>query len=360
MSSVDVDIDTAKGEAFAERMMGLLNDGFLGFLVSIGHRTGLFDTLAEIGPAQSEAVATSARLHERYVREWLGAMVLGRIVEFEPEERTYSLPAEHGAFLTRAAGSDNLAFFTQYLRMLGAVESDVVSCFHNGGGVGYDCYPEFQQLQAEESARFFDEALASVVLPLAPGLVERLRSGIDVVDLGTGQGHAVNLMAREFPKSRFLGLDFAEDAIAVGRAEAEQWGLTNARFEAVDVTKPISGRFDLATAFDVVHDLSDAQGTLSHIAKALRPGGVFLMMDMAGSSHLEENMDHPVGPLLYTASVMHCMTVSLAQHGEGLGTMWGEETAQNYLARAGFTDIEVHHLECDPMHAFYVTRAPSS
>lgn len=153
MSSVDVHFDTAKGAAFAERMMELLNGGFLGFLVSIGHRTGLFDTLAEVGPAQSTAVAASAGLDERYVREWLGAMVVGRIVEFEPGDRTYCLPAEHGAFLTRAAGSDNLAFFTQYLRMLGAVESDVVSCFRNGGGVGYECYPEFQQVQAEDAVQ---------------------------------------------------------------------------------------------------------------------------------------------------------------------------------------------------------------
>ena len=352
---MSVDTNVA-AEEFVGRMMSLLNDSFLGLLVSIGHRTRLFDKLSEVGSATSETVAHASGLDKRYVREWLGAMVLGRIVEFDPLEGTYFLPPEHAAFLTRTAGTDNLAFFTQYLRMFGAVENDVVECFRNGGGVSYERYPEFQRVQAEESARLFDDSLVSTVLPLAPGLVERLRQGIDVADLGTGEGRAVNVMAREFPESRFLGLDFSSEEIAAARAEADRWGLSNARFEVADVTAGLPGTFDLVTAFDVVHDLANPPAALSDIVRSLSPDGVFIMMDMAASSHLEDNLDHPVGPVLYTASVMHCMTVSLAQNGEGLGTMWGEQAAQSYLAEAGFGELHVHHLDGDPMHVFYVAR----
>lgn len=350
-------MDQAKADAFAGRMMALLNDAFLGVLVSIGHQTRLFDTMAEMPAATSDRISQATGLEERYVREWLGGMVVARIVLYDPATKTYALPREHAACLTRPAGSNNLAFFTQYIRLVSAVEGDVIRAFREGGGVGYEKYPDFQRLQAEESAALYDTALVEAILPLADGVVERLRSGIDVIDLGTGQGHAVNVMARAFPNSRFVGVDFSAEGTEAARAEAASWKLPNARFAVADIAAGLPGEFDLVTAFDVVHDLAKPQVVLANIARALRPEGVFLMMDMAASSRLEENLDHPIGSLLYGASVMHCMTVSLAQGGEGLGTMWGEQMAQDYLRRGGFASVQVHHLEGDPMHAFYVARS---
>lgn len=347
----------AVAEAFAGRMMGLLNEAFLSNQVSLGHQSRLFDVLAGLPPSPAEEIARRAELNERYVREWLGGMVVGRIVRYDPAGQTYHLPAEHAAFLTREAGANNLAFFTQYLRLLGEVEQDVLRAFRDGRGVGYDRFPDFQALQAEESARLFDNALIGSILPLASGLIERLEKGIDAADLGTGQGHAVNVMAQAFPASRFVGLDFSDEGIAAARAEASAWGLANAHFQAADLASGLPGRYDLVTAFDVIHDLARPDVVLRQIRESLNDGGVFLMMDIAGSSRLEENLDHPIGPLLYCASVMHCMSVSLAQGGEGLGTMWGEQRAEQYLRNAGFTRIEVSHLEGDPMHAFYVATA---
>ncbi len=349
-------MDQSKAEAFAGRMVTMLNDAFLGMLVSIGHQTRLFDTMAKMPAATSDAIAQAAGLQERYVREWLGGMVVGQIVSYDPISKTYALPPEHAAFLTRSAGANNLAFFTQYIRLLSVVEGDVIRAFKEGGGVGYEKYPDFQRLQAEESEALYDTALVEEILPLAEGIVGRLRSGIDVIDIGTGQGHAVNVMARAFPNSRFVGVDFSAEGIEAARTEAASWKLPNVRFEVADIAAGLPGEFDLVTAFDVIHDLAKPKVVLTNISRALRPEGVFLMMDMAASSHLEENLDHPFGPALYGVSLMHCMTVSLAQGGEGLGTMWGEQMAQEYLKEAGFSSIQVHHLEGDPMHAFYVTR----
>ena len=79
-------------------------------------------------------------------------------------------------------------------------------------------------------------------------------------------------------------------------------------------------------------------------------------MDIAASSTLSENLTHPLGPLLYTISCMHCMTVSLAQGGMGLGTMWGEQKARHMLTDAGFTSIDLKHVEGDIFNNYYIAR----
>jgi len=347
--------DPAKAEAFGGRMIGLLNDATLSLLVSIGYQTNLFETLAELPPSTSEEVAEAAGLQERYVREWLGAMVVGGFVEYDPEAETYRLPPEHAAMLTRSAGPNDLAFFTQYVALCGQIEEKVIEAFRKGGGLRYEDYPRFQNLQALETARGFDAKLIDLWIPLVPGLPQRLASGIDVLDVGCGKGHAMNLLAGAYSASRFAGYDFSAEGIDGARAEAAALGLTNTRFEAKDVSGLDEREaYDLITAFDVVHDLARPQETLAAIHRALRPGGTFLMVDIQASSHLHENIEHPLGPMLYSVSVLHCMTVSLAQGGPGLGTVWGEQTATELVREAGFSQVDVKHLDGDFFHAFYV------
>ena len=346
-------LDQERMDAFAERALGIINGAGLGFVLSVGHRTGLFDSMAGKAPATAAAIAEAAGLRERYVREWLNGATVGRVVDHDPEYGTYWLPPEHAAFLTRAAGVDNLAFQAQYLSMFGLVEDDIVTCFRDGGGVPYSRFPAFQALMAEESAAAYDAALVDGVLPLVPGLVERLKAGIDVADVGCGQGHAINVMASAFPGSRFTGLDLSEEAISVARAEAARLGLSNATFEVLDIAA-LTGAYDLVTGFDIVHDQARPREVLTAIHQALRPGGVFLCADIAGSSKVHENLDHPIGPWLYTVSLFHCMTVSLAYDGEGLGTMWGEDLALQYFAEAGFRVEDPRHVDGDPVNVYYV------
>jgi 2-polyprenyl-3-methyl-5-hydroxy-6-metoxy-1,4-benzoquinol methylase len=348
-------LDQARVEAFGERMVGVINSAAIALMASIGHRTGLFDTMSALPPSTSAQIAEAAGLNERYVREWLGAMVTGRIVEHDALSGTYILPPEHAAWLTRAAGPNNLATEAQNIPMLGMVEEQLVACFRQGGGVPYDAYGRFQQLMAESSAAVQDIALIDTTLPLVPGLVERLHAGIDVLDVGCGCGHAINLMARAFPRSRFTGFDFSEEGIAAGRAEADRLGLANAHFLRHDVTAlAATGHYDLITAFDAIHDQAQPAQVLQGIAEALRSGGTFLMIDIAASSVVDENIDHPLGPYLYTISCMHCMTVSLAQGGSGLGAMWGEQTARRMLADAGFSKVTVQRVEADAINSYYI------
>jgi SAM-dependent methyltransferase len=162
-------------------------------------------------------------------------------------------------------------------------------------------------------------------------------------------------MARAFPNSTFIGYDISEEGVARGREEAAAGGVSNAGFEVRDIASLGEvGRFGLITAFDVIHDQAKPDRVLESVAKALAPGGVFLMVDFAASSRLEENIDHALGPALYMFSVMHCMTVSLAQGGAGLGTVWGEQTALQMLREAGFADVSIERIEDDPFNNYYV------
>lgn len=347
--------DPHASEEFAGRMLEILNDGALALMTSIGHQLQLFDLLAELPPSTSEEIAERAGLRARYVREWLAAMVTGRIVDYDPVRSTYALPAHRAACLTRAAGTENIARTTQFISLLGQVEERIVECFRSGGGVPYDAYPGFHTLMAEESAAVHDAALIEGILPLVPGLPERLEAGIDVLDIGCGHGHAVNLMAKAFPNSRFTGIDIAEEAIEAGREEARQMGLDNVRHEVRDVARlEASARYDLVTAFDAIHDQAAPAKVLENVLEALRPGQPFLMVDFAASSRLEENLDHFVAPFLYTVSCMHCTSVSLADGGPGLGTMWGEQKACQMLADAGFADVSIERMEGDPFNNYYL------
>ena len=240
---------------------------------------------------------------------------------------------------------------------MGSVESEIVERFRSGGGVGYECFHRFHETMAEESSQTVVAALHDHILPLAPELARDLERGIDVLDVGCGSGRAVCALARAYPASRFTGYDLCEDAIEAARALTASEGLDNVSFEVKDLTslEEPSSR-DLVTAFDIVHDQKDPTAVLANIHDVLRAGGTFLMQDIAGSSHVEKNIDHPAGTFGYTISTMHCMTVSLAQGGAGLGTMWGEELAQTMLENTGFVDITKHKLDHDFLNVYWVMR----
>jgi ubiquinone/menaquinone biosynthesis C-methylase UbiE len=352
--------DETKASAFAERLLRTLNDGALCLMLSVGHRTGLLDVMRDLPHATSAEIATKAGLNERYVREWLGAMVTGRIVDVDASTYRFTLPQEHAAFLTRVAGADNIGVFSQYISLLGNVEDEIVECFKKGGGVPYEKYPRFHAVMAEDSGQSVLSSLQSHILPLVPGLADRLSAGIEMLDIGCGRGRIINRLAELYPKSRFTGIDLSSEAILCAWQESSDKKLRNVEFMVADLSnfdetcEPDA--FDLVTTFDAVHDQAKPLNVLKGIHRTLRSDGVYLMQDIKGSSLMHNNLDHPLGPALYTISCMHCMTVSLAQNGEGLGAMWGEEKTREYLANAGFRTVEKHELAHDIQNNWYVVR----
>jgi 2-polyprenyl-3-methyl-5-hydroxy-6-metoxy-1,4-benzoquinol methylase len=349
-------VDQARVEAFAARLVGVLADACTGLMLSVGHRVGLFDALEDLPPSSSAEIAQAAGLHERYVREWLGGMLVAGVVTHDRASGTWTLPREHAALLARSAGSDNLAHMMQFIGLLAGVEQQLATCFRTGGGVPYSAYTEFHALMAEDSRHMAEDVLLDGVLPLVDGLADRLAGGIRVADIGCGSGHHLSVLAAAFPASSFVGYDFAEEAIAEARATAAARGLGNVRFELRDVTDLAgTGPFDLVTAFDAIHDQAHPAAVLAGIAAALAPDGVFLMADVRASSSPDDNVGNPLAPSLYAISLFHCMTVSLALGGTGLGAVWGEQTAVRMLHEAGFSSVRVSSVEGDILNSFYVS-----
>ncbi|PVZ05003.1 class I SAM-dependent methyltransferase [Actinomycetospora cinnamomea] len=349
-------LDEARTQRFTERLLGMYTDALVVLMIDLADRTGLLPALAA-APGTSTELAARAGLQERYVRECLGALVTAGLVSFDPGRRQYLLPAEHAVCLTGAT-SRNLAPMARVGTLLAGHVPGVARAFREGGGVPYEAFrPEFTDMMDAVSRGLVDSQLIDGILPLAGDLVDRLAAGIRVADLGCGTGHAVNVMARAFPRSRFVGYDLAADAIDAAQAEAAEIALINATFEVLDVAAlPADPPFDAVCAFDAIHDQADPAGVLARAHAALVPGGTFLMMDVKAASDLEDNLGNPFAPWLYGVSTLHCTTVSLARGGAGLGTVWGERVARQMLADAGFVDLAVHDVPDDPLDSLYVAR----
>ena len=348
--------DDSKAEAFASKLLGALNNSALVLMTSIGHRTGLFDHLANMSPCTSGSLAAEAGLAERYVREWLAVMVTSGVVDYQPATKSYHLPAEHAAFVTRSSPT-NMAVTAQFLGVTAGVEDEIIARFQDGKGLHYHHYGRFHDVMAEESNQNFSGALIQHVLPLVDGLTARMEQGIDVIDVGCGGGGALLILAERFPKSRFSGIDLCADAFASAQELARSKGLSNLDFKELDISGlDTLGSYDLVLAFDAVHDQRDPQGMLNLMRRSLKVNGVFLMVDIGGSSHLEKNIDNPLGAFLYMMSCMHCTPVSLGQGGAGLGTMWGVELASEMLNRAGFSAVQMTRLPHDIVNAYFVAR----
>jgi ubiquinone/menaquinone biosynthesis C-methylase UbiE len=343
-------------ENFEEYMLDVMNKAATALMISVGHRTKLFDSMSDCNSLTSQRLADKSNLNERYVREWLGAMVTGKIVDYDPSNKTYSLSEEKAKLLCNG-DSYNYASSMQWIPALAFVEDEIVKCFEKGGGVPYESYHRFHTVMAEESGQTTLPALVGGILPLVPNLVEKLKSGITVLDVGCGSGGALNLMAKNFPNSQFTGFDFSKEAIQNANQESEKLGNKNTSFQVQDVEHfPENEKFDLVTAFDAIHDQAAPAKVLENIRGAVKDDGIFLMQDIGSSSQLENNTKHPLGPFLYTVSCLHCMTVSLALDGHGLGAMWGKEKAIEMLNHAGFPNVDVKQLPHDPINYYYIAK----
>jgi len=349
-------------------MIDILNHGALNLAVGIGYRMELFDVMdAFETPETVENIARQAGLNSRYVKEWLGVMCTGGIVTLtirEDGSAVYFLPRSHGDVLARRSGNNNLGVYAQEIPILTLCAIDqVLQGFRTGEGVPYADYPKFQAFMTELANAKHRQVLIHRFLPTVDGgrLTARLEKGIRVCDLGCGEGVALNLMAAAYPESQFTGIDMDPEVIAVARDAAMTARLENVRFLNRDAATLGNGdefenAFDYITAFDAIHDQREPLAALEGILRMLAPGGCFSMIDIDSRTAHHDNMDHPMGPFLYTVSLMHCMPVGLFNKGAGLGMMWGREQAADLLTRAGFDSIAIVEMPHDPFNVHYFCR----
>jgi SAM-dependent methyltransferase len=346
--------DPAKADAFGGRLMGILGGSLLSAMVDIGHRTGLFAAAAK-GWATSDGLAARAGLNERYVREWLGAVTTAGIIEYDEASATFCLPPEHAALLTTPTGLGPVAVANT---VLAKYVPQIVRAFRDGGGVPYAAFaPEFTDAMDAMGRGVFDTLLLDAYLPLAPGLSDALARGVRVADVACGTGHAIVVLARAFPRSTFVGYDLDEHAIARARAEAAGERLGNVTFELADAARlTVDVPFDVVCMFDALHDQVDPEGVLTRVHAALVTDGTLFLREPRAADTLAGNLANPMAPIMYSVSTLHCLTVSLAHGGAGIGMAFGEERARAMLVRAGFTDPDVHPAPGQPFDAVYVSR----
>ncbi|MCP4400355.1 MAG: class I SAM-dependent methyltransferase [bacterium] len=357
---------------FSKRMTEILNYGALNLALAIGYKNHIFDILEELnGAATVSEISSASGLHARYLREWIGIMVSGKIIELSQSpdgEDSFFLPPEHAEFLTRRAGSNNMGVYAREIPLLTSCALKAVNKgFRTGEGVPFSNYPDFQSFMAELSDAKHRQVLIHDFLPSVDKgtLLARLADGIRVCDLGCGHGVALNLMAEAFPNSRFSGIDNHEEAIKEARAKAEKMKISNATYHVLDAAG-LSGKteffeaFDYICAFDSIHDQSHPLEALQGIRSMLAPGGIFSMIDIKANSKLADNIDRPMAPFLYTVSLMHCMPVGLNDNGAGLGMMWGQERAEALLREAGFEQIDIVNMEHDPFNLHYLCKVPKA
>jgi len=355
---------------FSDFMADVLNYGALNLAMGIGYRLGLFDAMDRLsGPKAAEDIAEEAGLDPRYVTEWLGVMVCGGVVDILPEtggEDRFFLPEEHAALITRRSGEANLGVYTQEIPLLTACAlKPVTEGFATGSGVSYEHYPKFQRFMTELADAKHRRMLVDRFLPSVDGgrLIRRLESGIRVCDLGCGEGVAVMLMAEAFSRSEFVGIEFSAEALAAAESAARRQKATNVRFIEADAAilaqdPALVSSFDYVTAFDAIHDQSQPSAALESVHAVLRPGGAFSMVDIAASSRMADNRNHPMGPFLYTVSLMHCMPVGRVDNGAALGMMWGRQKAKKMLKQAGFSSVSVEKIPDDPFNLHFFCRKP--
>lgn len=349
-------MDRDRVDVFLERMVGYASGATTIGLLAVADRCGLLAWLGEHESGTTADIASGAGLQERYVTEIMSGLAAAGVVEYQPDDPVFALPPEHALFLSSEMSP---FFFGGWLDMIpssmGKLDA-VADAAKNGGGVGFDEFDKGTIRGIDRgnapSQRAF---LLSRWLPAIPGLVERMDSGIRVADVGCGTGTAAILMAQAYPGSDIHGFDISVDSLALARDRSDS--IPNVTFTKSSVAEvPADPPFELITTFDVIHDLADPLGGMSHIRESLAPDGQYLMMEPNMSSHLENNLDDR-GALLYGVSTLHCMTQSLAVGGAGLGAAWGAELAEDYATQAGFISFQRLEDITNRFSAFYLLTA---
>lgn len=332
-------------EEFTARVETIFANGFTSFGIDLGYETGLFDILAYMkeDPKTSQEIADAGNLKERYVREWLGAMVTAHIVELDSTGEKYYLPTNRVLSLTTNRELVEMILIGCMLPKLGGnVYEQVKECFQKDGprGVSYTNYVPTYKTFSKYSRTFFENSMTSSLLSPYPELRNLLTEGIPVLDVGCGDGVSTIELGRAFPNSDICGLDIMEESVKIGREGAEKLQMKNVKFAVGDATKMPAdwdNKFDFVFCHDCIHDMARPDIALSEIHRVLVPGGIFLALEPLSYSKVKDNLEKLPGiELLYMTSLLCCLPSSLYTEGSlGLGASWGREKAVEMITAAG-------------------------
>lgn len=308
-------------------------------MISIGDELGLYRQLAE-GPATPAELAKRSATNERYIREWLANQAAGGYVEYEAATGMYSLSEEQALCLADPNGPVDLPGAYAIVEDLFHVKERALQNFRTGKGMEWG---EHHACLFHGTERFFragyNNHLLSSWLPALDGVVEKLERGARVADVGCGHGASTVLMAKAFPQSEFIGIDYHAPSIDTARKRATEVGVHNVRFEVADATAYETGNLDLIAFFDCLHDMADPAGAAQHAKQKLKADGHCMIVEPFAGDRTEENLN-PVGRVYYAASSLICVPVSLAKKGPALGAQAGEQRLREMVVeRGGFSQL---------------------
>ena len=352
-------LDPDRLRDYARNVFGLMNGASVAAMVYLGDRLGLYQALADGEPVTSDELAARVGLDERWLREWLYTQGAGGVLEYRGDDR-FALSAEGKAVLVDETHPANgIGCFAQLPDLVGTL-GRLPEAFRSGRGLNYDALGAAGAAGVERGfAPWYRSLLVPVAIPRIEGIKERLEEGIAVADMGCGAGVALVELARAFPKSDFHGYDISEHAL--GRAEQNRAaaGVSNLHFhDAARDPMPDDGRFGFVTTFDCLHDMSHPQGVITAIRRAIADDGTWLIADIKAQPSYEQNVEkNPMAGMMYSFSVMVCMSSSLSEPGgAGLGTLGlHAELLESMVRDAGFGHFEIIDFG-HPVNAFYLVR----
>lgn len=347
-------VDNARVEKFLEKIVNDIGTALRGALCYVGDKLRIFKAMAATGPVTAPELARHTGLNERYLREWLGAMVTAEYVEYDPATGQYTLPPEHALPLADESFPYFVGGFMEMIVPAVSVAPSVANAFRTGKGVDQNEYsPEMFEAIERGTAPWYRNQLVQNWVPAMPQVIDALEAGGSALDVGCGSGRAAITLSKAFPKARVFGYDYHELSLQRARMNADAEG-ANVHFEVVDCVNLPPNTFDFITTFDVIHDAVDPVALMKSIRGALRPNGTYLMLEMRCSPKVEENIN-PVGRLLYSISTLYCMTTSLAHDGAGIGAAMGEPKARELASQAGFREFRSLPID-DPFSILYELR----
>ena len=327
-----------KIEAFSAKVVDDVAAAYSGVMTKIGHKLGLYKSLAQNGEMTSVDLAEKTDTSERYILEWLNNQAAGGYLHYNPCQQTYCLPDEHIPILADEDSPFFMAGGLDGLTAIYSIENRLIDAFKSGDGIGWHEHDKSLFFGTENLFRTGYRAnLTTEWIPALTGVEDTLKVGGKVADIGCGHGASTIVMAEAYPKSFFVGFDYHEDSIQTARKRAQEAGISDrVRFDVASAKNYAGSDYNLICFMDCLHDLGDPIGAAKHAYNALAGDGSILLVEPHAGDTIEQNL-HPIGRLFYAASTAFCTPNSLSQEGgAALGAQAGESQLAEIAFQAGF------------------------
>jgi SAM-dependent methyltransferase len=336
MSIDENKLNTLLGQVVVE--MGAAANGPL---VTIGDKLGLYKTLAESGSIGASELAEKTHTALRYVQEWLAAQAASGYIEYDADEHKFFMTPEQTAVF---GDSSSPVFMTGAFYAITSLYHDepkMLDAFKTGEGISWG---EHHTCLFCGTEKFFSPSysgnLISSWIPALDGVTEKLSKGAKVADIGCGHAASTIIMAKAFPNSHFIGIDFHQKSIDKAIVRAQEAGISNIEFKVATAKSYDDKGFDFMTFFDCLHDMGDPVGACEHAKQALKPDGSCMIVEPFANDSIKDNLN-PVGRAFYAFSTQLCLPCSMNQEvGLALGAQAGLLRLKETIKSGGFSYCE--------------------